>query len=237
MYNPVAEKSLENFNILLAEAYDNYDTGRFEDAGKSFEHLASLCVKMENYADMYYFIYRALIAWKISNRMDRIYKVYQRIGIFSVKLSSKIIEAYIPEIFDLFEKEEMFNALKSNYIMLGDKKNVETINTQLMEIYEDIINNYELEFRKMTTYQQKYIDLCHEIGNVKQEVKQKQKMAKYIEKYAKFTLENGEFDPEYVAIKLYKEALNIYKNLKDEKNIKKINNIIEKIEKIISSER
>ncbi|MEA2070059.1 MAG: hypothetical protein U9O98_02090 [Asgard group archaeon] len=74
---------------LTSEAEANFRASRWEDSAKTYEHLVGLAQQNEDYALAINYALAAITAWKkMSNKQDKINKLYQVIGLLGVKESA-----------------------------------------------------------------------------------------------------------------------------------------------------
>ncbi len=220
---------IENFDMILQEANDNYYSGRFEDSANTFEHLSSMCVKMELYEDMIYFIYRALVSWSSINRADRMIKIYQRIGLFSIKLSSQLAKQVVDNSYDLFEKVEFLEIIAKNLANTGEMDKREHVLIELVKHYEELLDFDNIDYIIKKGYFESIISLLEEINDPTRLTKFKSSLAELICKRGDLMLKESNFDPELVAAQYYYEAADYY--LAIEKH-KKYENLIKKADRL-----
>ncbi len=218
------------FRTILDEANAHYTTGRYVDAAKTFEHLSSVCVKNENFEDMLYFTYRALKAWEFSNKNENIIKLYQRIGILSLKFSTKNAMDLAVNCTDSITKAKYYNIIQNNLKFLNEDERRIPIVNELIQLYENILivtDNYN---NKKDLFE-KIIDLADDIDNINLKNKYTMILAKSIEKEGDWQLKNSSFDAEEIANRLYMQSINILKNLDNSKSERMRNKLNKKIDK------
>ena len=220
---------IDNFDMILQEANDNYYSGRFEDAANTFEHLSSMCVKMELYEDMIYFIYRALVSWSSINRADRMIKIYQRIGLFSIKLSSQLAKQVVDSSYDLFEKVEFLEIIAKNLANTGERDKREQILIELVKHYEELLDLDNIDYIVKKGYFESIISLLEEINDPTRLKKFKSSLAEFICKRGDLMLKESNFDPELVAAQYYYEAADYYLAIEKHKKYEQLINKADKL--------
>ncbi len=220
---------VDNFDMILQEANDNYYSGRFEDAANTFEHLSSMCVKMELYEDMIYFIYRALVSWSSINRADRMIKIYQRIGLFSIKLSSQLAKQVVDSSYDLFEKVEFLEIIAKNLANTGERDKREQILIELVKHYEELLDLDNIDYIVKKGYFESIISLLEEINDPTRLKKFKSSLAEFICKRGDLMLKESNFDPELVAAQYYYEAADYYLAIEKHKKYEQLINKADKL--------
>lgn len=220
---------IDNFDLILQEANDNYYSGRFEDSANTFEHLSSMCVKMELYEDMIYFIYRALVSWSSINRVDRMIKIYQRIGLFSIKLSSQLAKQIVDTSYDLFEKVEFLEIIAKNLVNTGEMEKRKQVLIDLVIHYEELLDFENIDYIIKKGYYEKIISLLDEINDSTKLKKYKSRLAEFICKRGDLMLKESNFDPELVAAQYYYEAADYYLAIKKHK---KYESLIKKADRL-----
>ena len=220
---------VDNFDMILQEANDNYYSGRFEDAANTFEHLSSMCVKMELYEDMIYFIYRALVSWSSINRADRMIKIYQRIGLFSIKLSSQLAKQVVDSSYDLFEKVEFLEIIAKNLANTGERDKREQVLIELVKHYEELLDLDNIDYIVKKGYFESIISLLEEINDPTRLKKFKSSLAEFICKRGDLMLKESNFDPELVAAQYYYEAADYYLAIEKHKKYEQLINKADKL--------
>ena len=220
---------IDNFDMILQEANDNYYSGRFEDSANTFEHLSSMCVKMELYEDMIYFIYRALVSWSSINRADRMIKIYQRIGLFSIKLSSQLAKQVVDSSYDLFEKVEFLEIIAKNLANTGERDKREQVLIELVKHYEELLGLDNIEYIVKKGYFESIISILEEINDPSRLKKFKSILAEFICKRGDLMLKESNFDPELVAAHYYYEAADYYLAIEKHKKYEQLINKADKL--------
>lgn len=216
------------FETILDEANAYYTTGRFVDAAKTFEHLSSMCIKSKKFDDMLYFTYRALNAWSNEDRTTNKLKLYQRVGVFSLKFSTKLALEALERSINNIEKLELMTIIKKNLIYLDEKIKRDEIMINMLPIITELIQ-IEDEYIRKKELIDNAIELHTELNNSQEKEKLIFKKGSLIEKEADYQLQFAEFDPEEVAERLYVESLEIFILVNKKKEMNRVSSKIRKI--------
>lgn len=224
-------QSIDNsqFETILQEANAHYDTGRFTDAAKTFEHLSSVCIKEERFEDMLYFSYRALKAWDNTDNFERMIKLYQKIGILTLKFSTKLAIDQGEGSTDAREKARLFNIAQANFALLGEKERRLSVVEELLELYKLILKNTD-NYSSGKEILVKMINMAKIMNDMSLIEKYSLDLSKLIEKEGDYQLKNASFDAEEIASRLYKQAIDVFRDLDTTKMEKRIVKIQKKIE-------
>ena len=209
------------FETILDEANAHYSTGRFVDAAKTFEHLSSMCIKSKKFDDMLYFIYRALIAWSNEENIFNKIKLYQRVGIFSLKFSTKLAIEELEHSVSKSTKLELLTIIQKNLIFLDEKDKRLEILSQMVPILSELVE-IEDEYIKKKAFIEQSIEINEELEDNLERDNLILMKGLLTEKEADYQLKHAKFDAEEVAERLYVEAMGYYMRVNKKKEINRV---------------
>lgn len=216
------------FETILDEANAHYSTGRFVDAAKTFEHLSSMCIKSKKFDDMLYFIYRALIAWSNEKSVYNKLRLYQRVGIFSLKFSTKLAMEELEQSISISKKLDLLIIIQKNLVYLDEKEKRIEILTQMIPIITDMIA-IEGEYIKRKALIEHSIEIHEELNNNQEIEEMIFKKGILIEEEADYQLVNADFDADEVAERLYVEAMAYFMRLNKKKEMNRVSSKLKKL--------
>lgn len=214
-----------NFDILLQEAEANFNSSRYYNAAKTFEHLLQMCIDVNNYEDMIYFAYRAAVSWSQANQTKRIIQLYQKLAINTMKLSTVLAVSALENSKDLIEKAEFIKLAQENLKFLNEEEKRKPLVEMLLDLYDKFSNDYSLDHNEKVVFIERAIRLLIDIKDNERIKLLKFKLAGLTESNANYTLNNSEFDAELVSAHQLMEAAKLYYEVND---LPKFNELIEK---------
>ncbi|MCY3412539.1 MAG: hypothetical protein INQ03_12950 [Candidatus Heimdallarchaeota archaeon] len=227
-------EEIMQFNSIYDEAKAHFDTGRYVDAAKTLEHLISECIRFEKYEDMFYFVYRALIAWYEAGKLENVIRLYQKIGIFSIKYSTKRAIELSEKSIDLSERGRLLNIVQKNLSYLDQQDKRTKVIFELVDLYEELINLNDDYLIQKDLYE-KSIELVQIVGATAKQNQLEHKLAELLLTEGDYQLKHASFDAEEIALRLYLQAKNSLTQDPDSKQNKKIDKKIKKMEEKIAS--
>ncbi len=125
------------FNTYLEEAEINYNNQRYKDAASTFEYLIRHSIRDENYLDVIHFSYRAIDAWEKAGNRQKALHLWKNLGIFSLKVASKLASDSASESPTVEYKIELLEILEDTLEYLNNDEYRDNI-------LEELYNNYIL---------------------------------------------------------------------------------------------
>jgi hypothetical protein len=156
-------------------------------------------------------------------------KIYQRIGLFSIKLSSQLAKQVVDSSYDLFEKVEFLEIIAKNLAYTGEKDKREQVLIELVNHYEELLDFENVEYIIKKGYYENIISLLEELNETTKINKYKSKLAEFICNRGDVMLKESNFDPELVAAQYYYEAADYYLAIGKQK---KYENLIKKADRL-----
>ena len=141
-----------DYEQTLHEATVNYDNQRFQDSAAAFEYLIRHCAKEGNLVDAIHFSYRAIDAWENAKLDVKKLKVWQNLGIFSLKVVSEVASATIQSTYDLPTKIPFLKLLINTLTYLNDDSNLIRVKKELANVYYTLGNEYDREINERIDY-------------------------------------------------------------------------------------
>lgn len=217
--------SKTNFDNLLEEAETNFKSSRYENAAKTFEHIAHMCIEMKYFEDMLYFTYRAIVSWIQANKMINVIRLYQKLAIHSLKLSTLQAITTIDSTIDLENKADLIRLAQQNLKHLNENEKRRPLIDSLVTLYEKFGDDYSLNYNEKIVYLERSIELLKEIQDFDRLKSITIKLACLIETNAIQILKTSDFDAELVSAHKLIEAAKLYF---DVEQVEKFNTLIAK---------
>jgi hypothetical protein len=220
------------FDSLYDEAVSNYDTSRFVDAAKNFDHIANYCMREGLLEDFVYFSYRSAIAWRSSNHINKLISLYQGFGRITLNYAKQLVEGQLENETDTQIRITLLVQYRS---ILGSLNNIE----KKRKITEELIEHYLI---KIDVDNEDIDDIIHYYGNIIEYLPEidNSELTKHIYENiallyvtrAEYSIKNNQFDGGLVAIQDYNNALVYYDKLDNKREIEIIKNKISSLQSI-----
>jgi len=226
------EDMMKNFEVLINEANDHFNSGRFRDAARTFEYLVQFCLKIEYYEDIIYYLYKTILSWSYVGDIEQIIKQYQKLGILALKISTQIGSNVYEITTDDTRKVEILRLISENLYYLGEIKKKKELSPNLIDLYLNLSIKSEIKLDIRISYLEKASVIADENNNKSKSAEIQNNLASLLEEKADLSEQTMGIGNLEIASHFYKEASKIYKRLG---NTKKSNILMEKSKLILSN--
>jgi len=143
------------FNTYLEEAEINYNNQRYKDAAGTFEYLIRASTRESNFLDVIHFSYRAIDAWEKAGSTQKALHVWKNLGVFSLKVASKIASDSAQETTNLEYKTEILEILQDTLDYLNNADYRRIILEDLYQHYILLSQEYDRSLKERIMYLEK----------------------------------------------------------------------------------
>jgi len=151
-------------DLLKSEAEANYSASRWEDSAKTYEHLVSLAQNNNDFEQAIAFALAAIKAWsKIPEKKNRINKLYQAVGLISLKKATIGFE----ELASSLETQKDMQAAALNYEEAGDGYSIIQNFDQAKKCFEkalEMFQNFSNQALKNAEFETAIHDFDHTVN-------------------------------------------------------------------------
>lgn len=218
------------FDSLYDEAASNYDTLRFVDAAKNFDYIANYCMREGLLEDYVYFTYRSAISWRSSNQINKLIPLYQGFGRTSLSYAKQLVERQLDIETETQIRITLLVQYRSILGSLNLKERQKQITEELIEHYLIKIDVDNEDINDIIHYYGNIIGYLTEIDNSTLSRQIYENIALLYITRAEYSIENNQFDGDLVALQDYRNALVYFNKLDNQKEIKRINKIIDDLD-------
>ncbi|MHA2089962.1 MAG: hypothetical protein ACW98K_03810, partial [Candidatus Kariarchaeaceae archaeon] len=152
---------------LIEDANTNFNNSRFIDAGRSFNHIAQVCLKQEYYEDAIYFFYRSIVANTRAEDREKSVSILRELGLSCLKVSSAFISNSMGEELDILTKSSMLDISQQNLHNLHDGEQRLIMVQSLVQLYQEIADdtNYSISVKEHSLT--RAIELVNEVSDIR----------------------------------------------------------------------
>ena len=224
---------IENkMNILIEEANANYNTKRFKDAARTFEHLITMAITNEEPEEAIYFAYRAADCWKKGkNMLNRAY-TFTKMAKLSNNFGAQIAEQLVLQTKNLEEKAkalliagECLSNIKPEKAKIQFEKSIE-FSLKLAENEKDTT--------KAIVFLRNALEATKKMKNKKEEKKLMIRIANAHIKTAETNAIKENPEKLQIALRSYEDALDLFKEMRSKEDIQIITKKIDELKKKVA---
>ncbi|MHA2092860.1 MAG: hypothetical protein ACW98K_18605, partial [Candidatus Kariarchaeaceae archaeon] len=201
---------------LIEDANTNFNNSRFVDAGRSFSHIAQVCLKQEYYEDAIYFFYRSIVANTRADDREKSVSILRELGLSCLKVSSAIISKSMELDLDILTKSTMLDISQQNLHNLHDDEQRLIMVQSLVQLYQEMAEDTNRPILVKERSLTRAIELATEVSDIHQYLdKLKTELAQILQE--KVSQSNG-FGSEVSGAHELVRAGMIYLDIGDEKS-------------------
>lgn len=204
----------EKFQEILHDAEVNFENQRYADAANTFEFLSNWCLEHNRPEDMLYFQYRAILAFKIIRKTEALVNKYQKLAINALKASTvyAMNEVNSPHVEN---KIALLWYVQQNLKMLDDENNRKSILMRLHNIFQQILDDEDLDDHRKIKYLDQSIQLSNDLGMTDQLIKDSKLKSQLIIQEGESILSSNGIDVEIIAAHKFLEAAQILNGISE----------------------
>ena len=204
-------------NILIEEANANYNTKRYKDAARTFEHLISLSIQNEEPEEAIYFAYRAADCWKKDkNQLNRA-QTFTKMGNLANNFGAQVAEQLAIKTKDVEEKAKALN-LAGECLSHIQPEKAKIQFEKSIDFFQKLAEK-EKDENNIITHLRNALEVTRKLKNKKKEKSLMIRIANVHIKIAENNAAKGTPDNLQVSVRSYEDALTLYKEMKSKEDI------------------
>ncbi|MCG3216700.1 MAG: hypothetical protein KAS63_08250 [Candidatus Heimdallarchaeota archaeon] len=217
----------KKMNILIEEANANYNTQRYKDAARTFEHLISLAIQNDEPEEAIYFAYRAADSWKKGKNPQNRAQTFAKMGSLAFNFGAQIAEQFAIKTKNIEEKaKSLFIAGECLSYLQPEKAKVQF--EQSVEFFQKLAVK-EKDTTKKVQHLRNALEAIRILKNKKKEKALKIRIANLHIKIAETNVAKENPENMQIALRSYEDALELFNEIKSKEDIQIITKKIEQL--------
>ena len=216
-------------NVLIEEANANYNAKRYKDAARTFEHLISLAIKNEEPEEAIYFAYRAADCWRSEKNLMNRALTFLEIGNLAHSFGAQIANVMVLKTKDI-EIKAKAHLLAGECLLNQNAPRAKKEYNKSIEFFRTLAEK-EKEVKKKINYLRSALDASIKIKDRKLEKELKTRVGNLHVDLAKENAKKQSPENLQIALRSYKDALELFKDLRSKEDIQIVSDKIKKLKK------
>ena len=219
-------------NILIEEANANYNTKRFKDAARTFEHLISLSIQNDEPEEAIYFAYRAADCWKKDKNLLNRAQTFTKMGNLANNFGAQIAEQFAIKTKDIEEKAKALHIAGECLLHVKPEK-AKVQFEKSIEFFQKLAEK-EKDENKIIVHLRNALEGTMKLKNKKKEKTLKIRIANMHIKIAEKNAKQESPENLQKSVRSYEDALALFKDMKSKEDIQIVAKKLEELKQKVA---